>query len=739
MRCPDYIARRTFAILLSCWLLLLPLHAAAQNNIPLGSWRMHLSYNAIHHVETSAEHIFAAANSGIMVYDRANRSLTTYNRLNGLNSTGISSLKFDDATRQLLVGYGNGALDIISGNTVANFERLRDADIATTKAINHISTLGNSAFLSTAYGVVVFDLQHLEIKETWRDLGPSGEELAVFSTAFLNDSIYLATASGILAGNLDDNLLDFNNWTRSGTGNPPGPVQEIATFNHKLYAAGATGLYRYNGSTWMQESFAQSSAIRSVTASEENLFIIFDGTVWSFDRSGTLSEIAAEAITAPAVVKQDETGDLWIGDEVTGLVSNAEGQFSSYLPDGPTIGAAHKLVYAEEKLYLLPGGFSPGGEPLHIRGDLNYFEDGQWNATELGAFDLTDLAVAGEKVFVSTFGSGLLVSDPPGTSAIDESNSPLFTADGAESRVTALAPASSGLWVANYGGNHPLHLLKNDGTWSSFSFGYPNEQHPTNMALDGKGNIWMSLNPASGGGLIVMDINNNQTRLITSAEGSGRLPDGDIYSIAADREGYIWVGTEAGVAYFFSTTEDAIKPIYENRFLLRDEKVTAVAIDAGNRKWLGTEQGAWLFNPTGERLVHHFTTENSPLLSDQVRDIEINHSTGEVFFATDMGIISYRSDAMEATVELKSIRIFPNPVTPGYSGTVGISGLSADASVRITDISGKLVWQTRANGGIATWNVRDHSGRRVATGVYLVFASNQDGSESVVGKLAVIE
>jgi hypothetical protein len=205
-----------------------------------------------------------------------------------------------------------------------------------------------------------------------------------------------------------------------------------------------------------------------------------------------------------------------------------------------------------------------------------------------------------------------------------------------------------------------------------------------------------------------------------------------------DRDGLIWIGTELGVCYFFTPSEDAVRPIFENRFLLRDDKVTAIAIDGGNRKWMGTERGVWLFDPTCETLIYNFTTENSPLLSNVIKDIEINPETGEVFFATARGIVSFRSDATESGSAFKTVKIFPNPVTSTFTGNVGISGLATDAVVKITDISGKLVWETRANGGTATWNVKDYNGRRAATGIYIVFAATEDGSESAVGKIAVV-
>lgn len=719
---------------------LVPPHTSvAQTDIPLGTWRAHLSYNAIRWVEIGPEKVYAAGNSGVLIYDRNEQSIVTYNKLNGLSSTGISGIALDNVRQQLLVGYTDGTLDIIGENTVYPFTRLRDAGVTTSKMIRHISLRESLAYLSTAYGVVVFDLNQQEIKETWRDLGPSGQRLSVFQTAFLDDSIFVATDNGVIAGHLSDNLLDFNNWTRFNNGSLAGPIPAIVSFNNKIYAAGAESVLRFTGDAWIQESFPVT-AIESLAASEQNLFVISGSVILTMNTSGEMSSITDAKVIAPSGVKQDADGTLWIADELGGLVSNLAGNFTSFIPNGPSFNNTHQLVYHNEKITMVGGGFSTSGQPLKIAGDLNVFENGSWTTETLPVFDLTDVAFTEGKTYLASFGSGLLAVDASGEITYhNETNSPLVHSESGQSRVTALAPSTHGLWVANFGGSESLHLLKADDSWESFPLNFPNAQYPVKMATDQEGQVWIALNPTTGGGLLIFDPEEKQALQKTTAIGSGALPHHVVFSLASDRDGNMWVGTTAGLAYFFSPAEDAIKPIYENRFLLRDEKITAIAVDGGNRKWIGTEQGAWLFNPSGEELIHHFTEENSPLLSNIIRDIVIDPETGEVFFATDQGIISYRSDAVDAGAHFEDIKIFPNPVRPGYSGTVGISGLASDARVRITDISGKLVWQTQANGGMATWHVRDHQGTRVTTGIYLVFASSADGSESMVGKVAVVE
>jgi hypothetical protein len=153
---------------------------------------------------------------------------------------------------------------------------------------------------------------------------------------------------------------------------------------------------------------------------------------------------------------------------------------------------------------------------------------------------------------------------------------------------------------------------------------------------------------------------------------------------------------------------------------------------------MGTERGVWLVDALGETEFHNFNESNSPLLSSIVNDIEIHPVTGEIFFSTPRGIVSYRADATTGKAQIENVKIFPNPVTASFNGLVGISGLTTDAIVKITDVAGKLVWQTTANGGTASWNVRDYNGRRPSTGIYLVFSIKSDGTESIVGKIAVV-
>ncbi|MEO7988431.1 MAG: two-component regulator propeller domain-containing protein [Chryseolinea sp.] len=745
-RCVSYLF---YGVLLSVFLFDT---VEAQENIPIDTWRAHISFQSIHSVALTNTQVYGAAENGVMIFNTDDNSLTGYSKLDGLSSSGITYISADPITKKVLIAYGDGNLDILQENTITNFDRLKNSEtIPGSKRINHISFRSSFAYLSTDYGVVVFDITKQEVKETWRDLGDTGGTLKIFQSTFLNDSIFLATEKGVLAGNLNDNLLDFNKWSRFNAGAFSGSIKSVVTSNSKVYAAvNSSGLYHFTGANWTQESFLQGISFQSLNGSSNNLFIATTDALWKLTTGNSFTQIQSDLISSPFMATEDGSGKLWIGDGEHGLVSDRTGSFETYLPNGPANTQTFGMKFHEGILYGVGGGYNSSFVALAKKGNYDLLERGLWTTQASSMLDVTDIDFSNnnEFTFTSSFGYGIESRNSQGVvQRYDESNSPLINLNppGDFVNITAIKSSSNGLWVANYGANKPLQLLKPDNTWESFSFSASASKYPTELEVDVYNQVWMIANPDQGGGIIVFNKEENKSAYLTEVAGSGGLPSRNVRSIAMDRDGYVWVGTDIGVAYFidpfdlFTPGVNAIKPIFENRFLLKDDKVTALAVDGGNRKWMGTERGVWLFDATGETLIHNFTAENSPLLSNVIRAIELDDKTGEVFFSTNKGVISYRSDATVGTDAFETVKIFPNPVTSEFTGTVGISGLANDAIVKITDISGKLIWQTKANGGTATWNVRDYNGRHAATGMYIVFSATEDGGESAVGKIAVIE
>ena len=235
--------------------------------------------------------------------------------------------------------------------------------------------------------------------------------------------------------------------------------------------------------------------------------------------------------------------------------------------------------------------------------------------------------------------------------------------------------------------------------------------------------------------------------------GNGNLPSNNVTAVAVDFDDEIWIGTEDGfvVLYnsagvFGSTNVDASRILvnFEGNVeqLLDDTPISDIEIDGGNRKWIATAStGIFLLSADGQEVITHFTKENSPLISDNILDMEFDYQTGELFIVTDIGLVSYRSDATQGDPEYSNVTVFPNPVKPDYFGPITIQGIRYDSDVKITDVAGNLVYQTTSNGGTATWNGKTLTGENVPGGIYMIWtATNEkkDGQNKKVAKVAVI-
>jgi hypothetical protein len=344
------------------------------------------------------------------------------------------------------------------------------------------------------------------------------------------------------------------------------------------------------------------------------------------------------------------------------------------------------------------------------------------------------------------------------TKRYDESNSPLQSMIPGQSqvRIGGLAmDKDRNLWITQSGVQESIRVLTPAGKWiaNPVSTGSP---VTGDLIITVTGMKWIIL-PA-GYGLFILDDNNTPDIFGDDKYKKLTVKDNEdkviltVLSIAEDLEGNIWIGTEQGPLVYYNPLnvfEEDLKAQHIKvprndgsglaDYLLNTETVTSVVVDGSDRKWLGTSgSGAYYVSPDGINQLKHFTTLNSPLLSDSIITMSVDNRTGEVWFGTPNGTQSYRGNATEGSGTFSKVYAFPNPVREDFTGNLTVTGLMKDTKVKITDISGNLVYETVSDGGQATWDLRTYNGRRVSTGVYLIFCSSSDGSESCVTKVLVI-
>ncbi len=764
------IQRRFKYLILTFICSYLSVHAYAQNDIPIGTWRTHFSYYSAANVAVVQSKVYCASKNGFFFFDTEEQSTSIISKVNGLSDTGISALGYNAFNNILVLGYANGNIDLLRDNEISNFNVIKEADLNGSKYIRGIHFNENTAYISADFGLVVFNMEKNEISETYTNIGQNGTAIAAFNSTIFRDSLFIATDKGIMAASLDNsvNRLDFRNWRRFDDPNslPATPVKIVNSWQGKLYTAvDNDSIYQYDGNEWEAFSSIENYTIQSALSGENRLFIVLDSKLLEISGQNNVSEITDASIIAPKMVTTDASGKLWIADSKTGLQREQNGTFDPIVPSGPFSDEVMRMKGYDGKIVVAPGGYE-NDLPAGNADGFFMFEDGSWtnfNSSGLPntvnipeVFDLVDIAYdpKADLTYFASFGYGLLSWDNENTFTILDENTPgstLINSDpfGRLTRVSSLSMDFDGnLWVCNYGTSSPIQVLKSDGSWQSFQPTNNSARFSSEIIVPASQNKWLRVDPDKGGTIVIFDDATNATSRISRNSNEGQISSNEVNDMAEDLDGQIWLATNGGIVYFptsFELLESnpktfALRPIFEGFPLLADELITSIEIDGGNRKWVGTNNGLWLFGETGESQVFRFTANNSPLPSDNIIDIEINDRSGEVFIATQQGIVSFRGTATPGTPTHQQVKVFPNPVTKEFGGTIGISGLVNGAIVKITDIAGKLIFETSAQGGTATWDARDYNGRRATTGIYLILSADAtSGEEKYVGKIAIID
>ncbi|TAE13686.1 MAG: hypothetical protein EAZ95_10840 [Bacteroidetes bacterium] len=727
---------------------------ASGQEIGLGTWRTHACYQEAKQVAVGEEGAFCATVNGLFLFSRQDQSLQILTKQQGLSNASPTQIGYDTPRKTLLIAYPDRTIDLLKDNTITEISLLRQASFSNSPQINQIVPTASFAYLATDFGVVLLDVGKQEVRETYRNLGVNGAELAVLGLAFSQDSLVLATAQGVMIGAVSSNLADFQQWKRFGATNnlPTQAYKKIVTRQNNVYALSTNNqLFKYTHlNTWALVNLP-TETYTDLALVGNDLVLTSAGKLTRLDNNDQRTTQTNALLAQPQSARMDSQGTLWVADAVNGLLAYAQNEWKSYVPNSPASANTWQARFAQDKIVVTSGGFDNTLQPLQRKNGYYSFANGAWSSFVPPALlrDLTSYASTQNIEYLGSYGAGLWARKPDGSfEQFTNSNAPLETSGVGDVRITDLVTDAEGtLWVANHAvdnGENALHARKTNGTWQSFLPPSPAGRYPLEILVAQNGWKWIRLGNELGGGIWVLDEKNNRSRWLNATPNQGNLPSSAVGAIVEDKDGLIWVGTGKGIAVFYTpqdafSTINALLPIYGGRPLLRDEVVNTMVVDGGNRKWVGTTTGLWLFDAEGTKLLQYFTTQNSPLPSNNVQNMALHPQTGELFVLTDAGMVSYRGTATEAQDEYSNAQVFPNPVYPDFDGLVGVSGLPTGAKVKITDISGRLFYETVAEGGTASWNLTDYQGTRAKAGIYLIYTFKPDGTEAKVLKVAVLE
>lgn len=744
----------------------------------IGSWQNYLSYHNVSRTEPAGNLIYTVGNGSLFSYDKEDTSIQCYWKNNPLSDAEISYIAYSKEYKTLIIIYSNANIDLlVNDNTVYNLPDYMNKNMTQNKNVNHISFANEYAYLSTSFGVIVLNLKKREITNTYII------NKQINACAVDDNRIYAASSEGLFTGLLTENLLDANNW------NKVSDVEYSYLSNYKNNLVGDIlfqGIYLINKSDYSYSqlmggyySFMYTYGDKLI-ASNDNSLALFDdiNKVHYIDHNLNISHLSYE------------NGTYWAGGKEEGLIglkyneanNVMENIISPIIPNSPKRNLPNHMKFNGEKLFITGGGTT---EVSH-EGTIMIFENNTWSyfeekgISEKTGVDYRNISSVVQdptdekRHFASSFTEGLYeFYDKKFVKLYTYDNSPLEVATPILShpewyksfvRVNGLMYTNdNNLWMVNCEVKHPIHILKPNKEWVSLNYAeIADNTSFKDIVFDSRGWLW-AISTKIDCGVFCLDTNqtledtgDDKHKFIkTFTNQDGTSLNYNITCISIDRNGAIWIGTNKGPIVlnnpanffkddFYCTQIKVPRNDGTNLadFLLANDMINAIAVDGGNRKWIGTGgSGLYLLSPDGLETIHHFTQENSPLLSNSIQSIAIHPRTGEVFIGTSKGLVSYQSDAIEAKDSFvkDDVYAYPNPVKPDYSGVITVTGLVENTDVKITNVSGKLIYSGTSVGGQFTWDGKNLQGNRVPSGVYFVLAADSQGKEGIATKILFVK
>ena len=757
------------------------------SQVAMGKWRTHFAYNSVSQIAQSDNKIFAVSDGALFSVDKLDGNMEFYSKLSGLNDAIVSRIEYDPTDKLLLIIYTNGNIDILSSGGVTNLPEYFNKQMNTSKEVNQIQFYGNKAYLSCNFGIIVLNMSKKEVADTYY-IGPNASEVKVLNTTVNNGIIYALTASTIFKASVTDpNLVNYAQWSTETSLPGSGDYQKIASFGGQLVLLRGGYLYKQEANNSWTPILTNITPIDfNVTSSSLNVFTA--NTVYLLNTSFNVTPVANIGTISDAEY-DTQNSTYYFAASSQGIISykptGSETPLINYFkPSGPAVNSPWDMTFSGKKLIVVPGG---RWVFLKHPGNIMIYENNAWKNissstieanTGIVCTDLISTAIDPKDdshFFAASYSSGLYeFKNNAFFKYHNFTNSTIENLNG-DYQYQMLGGTTydddGNLWVLNEYVKSGIKVYLANGTWTQLT--YPGENNRPSMGgliinnQNKNQKFVFSARPPVG--LCAFDDNGTITDqsddksvflypfIYTEQDNNGITKSVSIYPsilncIKQDKNGVVLVGTDVG-PFLFSNLSKIYDADYTCSrvkiprndstnladYLLVNENIQSIAIDGANRKWIGTKaSGVYLMSENGQQTIKHFTVSNSPLLSNYILSIAINPITGEVYFGTDQGIVSYQSDASEAGSTFGDVYAYPNPVRQGFTGLITITGLIDKTQVKITDISGNLICETISNGSIATWDGKDVHGRKVNTGIYLAICANSDGTLSTITKILVI-
>jgi streptogramin lyase len=690
--------------------------------------------------------------------DKEDFIVTLYDKTNVLNDVDVILHEYDPFNEQLIIAYRNGNLDILTDHATLNFPDIRDnTNIFGSRTLNDIFVANeNFVYFAADFGIVQFNLSKLEFGFS------SFTEFPVNTVAATERFIYIGFDDGIYTFDLGlegGNPNDFLQWQQISTL----LCEKFVVFKGDPVFYSGDHLFRINADNSIEKIYTipDPSYTTRFLNTDGNLLFLGAFRDQGYSSRVFITNLSDYNYTLPGCAFnvqdaiRDKNGKMWFAD-IHRNISWSPGidQECNLIPlNSPRSFHCSDIHTFDKNIYVASGGaerdlyrYNSNSEGFYIFGNgiwKNYNSDNTEFIQNNGMSNFLNIQASKDhkKVFISSYGYGLLEMEVQDNSFrfYNHKNSKLAETQGdspGRVRITNMKMDRGGnLWMTLFGVDKPLVVLTADGTWHSFSMP-AGSTILGEMLIDQNDRIWVNV---IGNGIAVFDHNKTiqdptDDKVIQLTSQNTNMESNKIFSINADLNGNVWVGTQKGPIVFECSGDimsgncrgtrkrTVINGVVE--YVLTDVPVNCMEFDGANRKWMGTSSGLYVLNPTGDEQLMYFNFENSPLFSNNITALAYNGETGEMLIGTEKGMLSYKTETTRGEKRNQhDAYAYPNPVPPDFNGLVAFKGLARDADIKITDLEGNLVFQTKAQGGQATWDGRDFRGNRVGSGVYTIFST----------------
>ncbi len=756
--------------------ILLLIFCTANAQPPVGQWRDYFALNDAKAVSLSGQSISCAASNGFFTFNIETGTLEKFTTVNGLSGVDVSSILDIPELGITVVGFASGNINFIYNDTkqVISIPFIMEKPMSGSKRINNFLYHDALIYTSTDFGIVVIDPVKLEVKDTYYVVQNAGS-LRVRKMVFWGNRFWVASNQGVFSANANDPLLiNYEQWRHENFfTNPNAECISLSATGSSLVAvesnAGFDIVWINSNSSWFELDRPYTD-VSGVAIGFGKILVFSKNAIQSYSEQRVkgigLTSYSFGGTPSINDCLFIDTNRIALADNFNGLVWGTLVNQKISTPTGPFSNNFFALDVSSEYVVGAAGSYdnafgniwSPFIAHIYNGTRWSYFADWFQHDAVRVKFDPQNPM----RYYVASWGSGLYRfsgSEMDGHFTPENSTLQSVFPGQPYCRIAGMDLDSRGnLWVANSEAANPISVLTQQGTWKSFAYaGAINTGRILSLTVSPDQNIWLALaldyglfvlNPGSS----IENISDDLYQKFRPRDSNGNTFLNEITSLAFDRDGYLWLGTNQGVLVSYNPQRVFQGETFFQKikipdvvpglavYLLETEEISCIDVDGGNRKWFGTSKsGVFLFSADGTKQIHHFNTSNSPLPSNTILSIKVHPVSGEVFIATEKGLISFRGESNQPSANFDNVYAFPNPVRPSYSGVVTITGLMDNSVVKITDVAGNLVYETRSNGGMATWDGKTKSGKRVATGVYLVFCSDSSGKQAAVTKILFIK